>query len=175
MTRTFFRQLSYIIWSPTESVNLLTDHMSMAIILNPLKINLRWTMKNGNLAPTLRALCLCMRWQGDTRSAPLATYCFCGINTIHLLRLWILRPERGGTYAWLVILHVYRLYIVSCLLNEVVYPGLLHFSCLFHLSLFFFFFEGRETVRNGRSSLPTDISSYFPKQFVLCFIASCHR
>lgn len=30
-------------------------------------------MKNGNLAPTLHSLCLCMWWQGDTRSALLVS------------------------------------------------------------------------------------------------------
>ena len=86
--------------APLSQLICLTDHMSMAIILKPLKINLRWTMKNGNLAPTLHSLCLCMRWQGDTRSALQVTPCFCGINTIHLLHFWILGQGCGCTYAW---------------------------------------------------------------------------
>lgn len=71
-------------WSPTESVNLLTDHMSVAIILNPLKINLRCTMKNGNLAQTLHSLCSCMLWQRDILSPPLVQCCFCEIRAIYL-------------------------------------------------------------------------------------------
>lgn len=55
-------------------------------------------MKNGNLAPTLHSLCLCMQWQGDTRSALLVTYCFCGINKIHL---------NSQTGSWVQHMHVF--------------------------------------------------------------------
>lgn len=84
ITLIFFWQLHYGFWSPTESVNLLTDHMSVAIILNPLKINLRCTMKNGNLAQTLHSLCSCMLWQSDITSAPLVKCCFCDTHAIYL-------------------------------------------------------------------------------------------
>lgn len=84
ITFMFFQQLHCGFWGFTKSVSLLTDHMSVAIILNPLKINLRCTMKNGNLAQTLHSLCFCMLWQSDITSAPLVKCCFCEIHVIYL-------------------------------------------------------------------------------------------